>query len=160
MRLTRQELSCDSIMLAELPPEFADLAERSLRLQARVMHLDRSLAETAAARRRSSANPLAQHFARVEAAFRELQRFRARRGRPDLAASPTITPRAMADARLYLITPALDAGDAAAFSPRLPRRWRRATSRACCCALGPGADAKRVVAPLLRSSPPRRMRRC
>jgi len=71
VRLTRQELSCDADMLAELPYEFGDLAERSLRLQSRVMHLDRSLAEPlpiAAA----AVSPLAADFARVEAAFRNL----------------------------------------------------------------------------------------
>ena len=71
VRLTRQELSCDATMLSELPYEFGDLAERSLRLQSRIMHLDRSLAEPqplAAA----AGNPLAADFARVEAAFRNL----------------------------------------------------------------------------------------
>ena len=70
VRLTRQELSCDADMLAELPYEFSDLAERSLRLQSRVMHLDRSLAEPQPVV--AAANPLAADFARVEAAFRNL----------------------------------------------------------------------------------------
>ncbi len=69
VRLTKQELSCDSTMLAELPEEFTALAERSLRLQARVMHLDRSLAEPVAVN--ENTNPLAAQFARVEAAFRQ-----------------------------------------------------------------------------------------
>ena len=67
VRLTKQDLSCDPAMLAELPEEFRDLAEKSMRLQARVMHLDRSLAEPAA---NENTNPLAAQFARVEAAFR------------------------------------------------------------------------------------------
>ncbi len=70
VRLTRQELSCDGAMLGELPAEFTDLAERSLRLQSRVMHLDRSLAEPQPLAAPSADNPLAQQFARVEAAFR------------------------------------------------------------------------------------------
>jgi regulator of CtrA degradation len=70
VRLTKQELSCDSVMLAELPGEFTDLAERSLRLQSRVMHLDRSLAEPQASVPASAGNPLALQLARVEAAFR------------------------------------------------------------------------------------------
>ena len=44
VRLAKQELSCEIAMLAELPREFVALTERSLRLQARVMHLDRSFA--------------------------------------------------------------------------------------------------------------------
>ena len=68
VRLTTQELSCDTSMLAELPPEFADLAARSLRLQARVMHLDRSLAASRPASE-AAPHPLAAQFARVEAAF-------------------------------------------------------------------------------------------
>jgi len=72
VRLTRQELSCDSVMLGELPAEFTDLAERSLRLQSRVMHLDRSFAEPPLAAATTADNPLAQQIARVEAAFRDL----------------------------------------------------------------------------------------
>ena len=72
VRLTRQDLSCDSAMLDELPGEFTALAERSLRLQSRVMHLDRSFAEPALVAAPSADNPLAQQLARVEAAFRSL----------------------------------------------------------------------------------------
>ena len=43
VRLTRQELSCDPEMMAKLPQEFISLCEKSLRLQARVLHLDRSI---------------------------------------------------------------------------------------------------------------------
>ena len=42
VRLTRQELSCEPEMMAQLPQEFVGLCEKSLRLQARVLHLDRS----------------------------------------------------------------------------------------------------------------------
>ncbi len=68
VRLTAQDLSCDAVMLAELPAEFAELAERSLRLQSRVMHLDRALAAARPAVE-AAVHPLAAHFARVEAAF-------------------------------------------------------------------------------------------
>jgi regulator of CtrA degradation len=71
VRLTRQELSCDTVMLGELPADFTDLAERSLRLQARVMHLDRSLAEPQPAASAAADTPLAKQLARVEAAFRD-----------------------------------------------------------------------------------------
>jgi regulator of CtrA degradation len=43
VRLTRQELSCEPEMMARLPQEFVDLCGKSLRLQARVLHLDRSI---------------------------------------------------------------------------------------------------------------------
>jgi regulator of CtrA degradation len=43
VRLTRQDVSCGPEMLAQLPQEFIGLCERSLRLQARVLHLDRSI---------------------------------------------------------------------------------------------------------------------
>lgn len=69
VRLTAQELSCDPAMLAELPTEFAELAARSLRLQSRVMHLDRALASGRPALESAAARPLAAQFARVEAAF-------------------------------------------------------------------------------------------
>src|SRR3569833_1856586 len=72
VRLTRQELSCDSVMLDELPAEFTDLAERSLRLQSRVMHLDRSFAEPQLAAAPPTDHPLTQQLARGEAAFRGL----------------------------------------------------------------------------------------
>ena len=72
VRLTRQELSCDSAMLGELPADFTDLAERSLRLQSRVMHLDRSFAEPQPSAAPALDNPLAEQRARVEAAFRDL----------------------------------------------------------------------------------------
>ena len=68
VRLAKQELACDVKMLAELPQEFVVLTERSLRLQARVMHLDRSFAaqRTPAV---DGGNPISAHFARLEAAF-------------------------------------------------------------------------------------------
>ncbi len=72
VRLAKQELSCEVVMLAELPQEFVALTERSLRMQARVMHLDRSFAEARPGAPEVARNPLAAHFARVEAAFRGL----------------------------------------------------------------------------------------
>jgi regulator of CtrA degradation len=70
VRLTRQDLSCDAAMLAELPVEFVELTERSLRLQSRVLHLDGAPLARAAAPA-VCLPPLAAQFARVEAAFRE-----------------------------------------------------------------------------------------
>ena len=69
VRLTKQELSCDPALLADLPAPFVELAERSLRLQSRVIHLDRSLSDRPAAPPTQDVHPLAAQLARVEAAF-------------------------------------------------------------------------------------------
>ncbi len=66
VRLSRQEISCDDTMLSELPPEFAELCELSIRLQARVLHLDRSIAMSGSA---TGGPPLAQQMAMLQAAF-------------------------------------------------------------------------------------------
>ena len=70
VRLTQQDLSCDATMLGELPIEFVELTERSLRLQARVLHLDGSQTPARGTMPAVAAHPLAAQFARVEAAFR------------------------------------------------------------------------------------------
>lgn len=69
VRLTRQDMSCDPNVLHELPGAFVELAERSLRLQSRVMHLDRSFGERAPVAAAAAENPLAAQLARVQAAF-------------------------------------------------------------------------------------------
>ena len=69
VRLTKQELSCDTALLPELPTPFVELAERSLRLQARVIHLDRSLGERPVSAAAPATHPLAAQLARVAAAF-------------------------------------------------------------------------------------------
>ena len=69
VRLTRQDLSCAPDMLAELPPEFVDLCEQSLRLQARVLHLDRSIAAARVASPIEPARPVEAQWARLRAAF-------------------------------------------------------------------------------------------
>ncbi len=69
VRLTRHDLSCDEALLAELPKEFVELSERSLRMQARVMHLDRSLGAARADEPTSARPPVAEQFARLQAAF-------------------------------------------------------------------------------------------
>jgi len=70
VRLTRQDLSCDVNMLAELPTDFVALTERSLRLQSRVLHLDRSLSGSRVGDVATTLdNPLAAQLARVNQAF-------------------------------------------------------------------------------------------
>lgn len=69
VRLTLQELSCDPEMLAQLPPDFVDLCERSLRLQSRVIHLDRSLALAAEAAAAPACSPFEAQWAKLREAF-------------------------------------------------------------------------------------------
>ena len=69
VRLSRQEMSCDDVTLSELPPEFVELCEHSIRLQARVLHLDRSGALFREAGEAPSLSPLAQQIAMLQAAF-------------------------------------------------------------------------------------------
>ncbi len=69
VRLSRQDISCDDVTFCELPPEFVDLCERSIRLQARVLHLDRSNAAPREAGEVPTAPPLAQQIAMLQAAF-------------------------------------------------------------------------------------------
>jgi len=69
VRLARQELSCDAEMLAQLPADFVALCERSLRLQARVIHLDRSLAAAAEPAPAPSASPFESQWAKLREAF-------------------------------------------------------------------------------------------
>ena len=69
MRLLRQELSCTPDILAQLPVEFVDLSQQSLRLQSRVLHLEASMnaaLETDAAR---ESGPVQAQLSRLRAAF-------------------------------------------------------------------------------------------
>ena len=43
VRLARQDISAPAEAMAQMPPTFVELCERSVRLQARVLHLDASL---------------------------------------------------------------------------------------------------------------------
>jgi regulator of CtrA degradation len=58
VKLTRQELSCDPQTFAILPEVLQDLCEQSLRLQARIIHLD-SLLYQGPARETARARPVA-----------------------------------------------------------------------------------------------------
>jgi regulator of CtrA degradation len=73
VRLARQELYCAPEILDELPPVFVDLCARSMRLQARVLHLDASI--EASGGRTSIAAP--------SAVAAQVERLRAAFGRPD-----------------------------------------------------------------------------
>lgn len=69
VRLTRQELSCSPETLARLPREFVDLCEQSLRLQARVLHLDSSMSASREISETAAPLAVAAQIARLEAAF-------------------------------------------------------------------------------------------
>jgi thiamine-phosphate pyrophosphorylase len=56
----------------------------------------------------------------------------------------------MSEARLYLITPALSAADVDAFCPRFAAALAAGDVASALVRLSPGADAKRVVAPLMQ----------
>ena len=69
VRLLRQELSCTPDILAQLPVEFVDLCQQSLRLQSRVLHLEASMnaaPETDSARK---TGPVQAQLSRLRAAF-------------------------------------------------------------------------------------------
>ena len=69
VRLARQEIACAPDILAELPPDFVDLCFRSMRLQARVLHLDASIAAAVEPEPLASVSAVAAQWARLRAAF-------------------------------------------------------------------------------------------
>ena len=69
VRLTRQEIACDAATFAQLPPDFVDLCEKSLRLHARVIHLDQSIQAARGAHASQAPTPVAAHWARLRDAF-------------------------------------------------------------------------------------------
>jgi regulator of CtrA degradation len=69
VQLARQEIACAPDILAELPPDFVDLCFRSMRLQARVLHLDASIAAAVEPEPFASVSAVAAQWARLRAAF-------------------------------------------------------------------------------------------
>src|SRR5277367_4488368 len=69
VRLARQEIACAPDILAELPSVFVDLCFRSMRLQARVLHLDASIAAAVEPGPFASVSVVAAQWARLRAAF-------------------------------------------------------------------------------------------
>jgi regulator of CtrA degradation len=67
VRLTRQDLSCGPDILAELPSNFVDLCAQSIRMQARVLHLDQSM--SAARDIEPAPGPVAAQVALLQEAF-------------------------------------------------------------------------------------------
>jgi regulator of CtrA degradation len=69
VRLARQEMAGAPEILAQLPPVFVDLCHRSMRLQARVLHLDASIAAAEEPKAIPSSSAVAVQVARLRAAF-------------------------------------------------------------------------------------------
>jgi regulator of CtrA degradation len=69
VRLARQEIACAPDVLPELPRDFVDLCFRSMRLQARVLHLDASIAAAIEHGPFASVSAVAAQWARLRAAF-------------------------------------------------------------------------------------------
>ena len=69
VRLTRQEVASDPDTFTQLPPDFIDLCEKSLRMQARVIHLDKSIHAMRGGLEVPAPAPVEAHWARLRDAF-------------------------------------------------------------------------------------------
>ncbi len=69
VRLTEQLISTGPQVLAKLPPRFLNIVEKSLRLQGRVLHLDRLLNPAAKGAPEPPAMPLEPQLELLRAAF-------------------------------------------------------------------------------------------
>jgi regulator of CtrA degradation len=69
VRLTRQEVACDPETFTQLPPDFVDLCEKSLRMQARVIVLDQSIQAARGGFEAPGTTPVEAHWARLRDAF-------------------------------------------------------------------------------------------
>lgn len=69
VRLARQEIACPPELFEELPERLRDLSVKSMRLQARIFHLDQSLAAAQAPERFVPPSPIASQVERLRVAF-------------------------------------------------------------------------------------------
>ncbi|MGO8800958.1 MAG: DUF1465 family protein [Roseiarcus sp.] len=69
VRLARQEVACASELFEELPPRLRALSFRSMRLQARIIHLDQSLFAAQAYEGRAAPSPIARQVELLRMAF-------------------------------------------------------------------------------------------
>jgi len=69
VRLARQEVACASELFEELPARLRALSFRSMRLLARIIHLDQSLCAAQAFESRSAPSPIASQVERLRMAF-------------------------------------------------------------------------------------------
>jgi regulator of CtrA degradation len=69
VRLARQEVACPPELFEELPPRLRALSLKSMRLQARILHLDQSLASARAQEAPGALSPIASQVERLRMAF-------------------------------------------------------------------------------------------
>jgi regulator of CtrA degradation len=69
VRLARQEIACAPDAFEELPPRLRALIAQSMRLQARIIHLDQSLFESRGREDRGGPGPIANQIERLRTAF-------------------------------------------------------------------------------------------
>jgi regulator of CtrA degradation len=69
VRLARQEVACAPELFEELPPRLRNLSFKSMRLQARILHLDQSLFAARAGESLSEPSPIARQVERLRVAF-------------------------------------------------------------------------------------------
>jgi regulator of CtrA degradation len=69
VRLARQEVACAADVFDELPPRLRALILKSIRLQARVIHLDQSLFDGQQRENAGGPGPIAHQIERLRTAF-------------------------------------------------------------------------------------------
>ena len=69
VRLARQEIACPTDVFEELPPRLRALIVKSMRLQARIAHLDQSLFGPQAREASAGPGPIAHQIERLRTAF-------------------------------------------------------------------------------------------
>jgi regulator of CtrA degradation len=69
VRITEQSVACEASMFEELPPRFRQFSLKSLRLQARVAYLDRSMAVANGFAEAPTCSGVATQVERLQAAF-------------------------------------------------------------------------------------------
>ena len=69
VRLARQEVACAPELFEELPQRLRDLSFKSMRLQARILHLDQSLFAGHARESLGDPSPIARQVERLRVAF-------------------------------------------------------------------------------------------
>ena len=69
VRVTRQDIAAPAAVYAQLPDRLRELSEKSLRLQGRIMHLDRSIYRSLDQPVATQAETVAAQMGRLRAAF-------------------------------------------------------------------------------------------
>ena len=69
VRLARQEVACPPELFEELPPRLRALTSKSMRLQARIVHLDQSLLAARSLETEGAPSPIASQVERLRMAF-------------------------------------------------------------------------------------------